>query len=543
MEKNISDNKEWEVSSRKLLKSHGYADGDGNAKRVLDNARLTQDLARDILRLSHHTLFINLRFMEAAFIKIVPDHDMDTLSMATDGRFLYYNAAHICRLYQKEKGLPARDYLHTVLHCVFRHLFISKKIDGPVWDLACDIAVENLINKMNLKSLSCERETAQAWLIRDLAGKLPRLSAEWIYKYFMEENISDVEIEQLRRNFMADDHSIWYNKTILEDENQDKEENAAGDEDDDSSGKKIDDNEGIGEDLPPDGEEGEDAGQSDEVLSVVESEEGGGIGGEGEGNSDREDRKPALKPAELRDRWKEIAERIQVDLDTFSDAYGEGAGDMQQLLAEINREKYDYANFLKRFSVIGENVEINDDEFDYIFYTYGLKLYKDMPLVEPLEYKDVKKIREFVIAIDTSESVSGDLVQAFVSKTWNILKQSENFFRKINVHIIQCGARVEEDVRISSQEEFDAYISDMVLKGFGGTDFRPVFERVDQLIRQHEFINLKGMIYFTDGYGSFPHNAPAYETAFVFLDQGYDLPDLPPWAIKVVMTEDELKLL
>ncbi|MBQ9155371.1 MAG: hypothetical protein IJ137_01170, partial [Eubacterium sp.] len=307
MEKNKPDNKEWEVNSRKLLKSHGYADGDGNAKRVLDNARLTQDLARDILRLSHHTLFINLRFMEAAFIKIVPDHDMDTLTMATDGRFLYYNAAHICRLYQKERGLPARDYLHTVLHCVFRHLFISKKIDGPIWDLACDIAVENLINKMNLKSLSCERETAQAWLIRDLAGKLPRLSAEWIYKYFMEENISDVEIDQLRRNFMADDHSIWHNKTILEEENQDKEENAAGDEDDDSSGKKRDDNEGIGEDLPPDGEEGEDAGQSDEVLSVVESEEGGGIGGEGEGNSDREDRKPALKPAELRDRWKEIA--------------------------------------------------------------------------------------------------------------------------------------------------------------------------------------------------------------------------------------------
>ena len=201
------------------------------------------------------------------------------------------------------------------------------------------------------------------------------------------------------------------------------------------------------------------------------------------------------------------------------------------------------AAFLKRFSVTGENVEINDDEFDYIFYTYGMKLYENMPLVEPLEYKDVKKIREFVIAIDTSESVSGDTVQTFVTKTWNILKQSENFFRKINVHIIQCGARVEEDVRITSQEEFDEYIAHMVLKGFGGTDFRPVFERVDQLERQHEFVNLKGIIYFTDGYGTFPNRAPAYDTAFIFLDQGYELPEVPPWAMRVIMTEDELKMI
>ena len=100
---------------------------------------------------------------------------------------------------------------------------------------------------------------------------------------------------------------------------------------------------------------------------------------------------------------------------------------------------------------------------------------------------------------------------------------------------------MEEDVRICSQEEFDEYINNMVLKGFGGTDFRPVFTRVDELIRQHEFVNLKGLIYFTDGYGTFPNKAPQYDTAFLFLDQGYDLPEVPPWAIKMLMTEDEIR--
>ena len=170
-----------------------------------------------------------------------------------------------------------------------------------------------------------------------------------------------------------------------------------------------------------------------------------------------------------------------------------------------------------------------------------MDLYGDIPLVEPLEYKEVKRVREFVIALDTSESVAGELVQKFVTKTWNILKQSENFFTRVNVHIIQCGARVEEDVRITTEEEFDAYMEDMVLKGFGGTDFRPVFERVDSLIRQQEFHDLKGLIYFTDGYGAFPEVPPDYEACFVFLDQGYDLPEVPVWAVNIVLREEDIQ--
>ncbi|MBR3068982.1 MAG: hypothetical protein IKG62_02925, partial [Lachnospiraceae bacterium] len=250
MEQKKYDNKEWEVSSAKLVKAHGYADG-GDSKKATETAHRAKEVARDILRLAHHTLFINMRFMEAAFIKIVPDHDMDTLTMATDGKFLYYNSVHICRQYQKAREIPTRDYLHTVLHCVFRHLFISRKVDAAVWDLASDIAVENLINKLNLKSLSCDRQAQQEWLIRDLSKNVPRLSAEWIYKYFMEEGISPEEIEVLRRNFLADDHSIWHNKTILESGDGEKDENAPGEHEEDGSGKDTDENLGLSEETDP----------------------------------------------------------------------------------------------------------------------------------------------------------------------------------------------------------------------------------------------------------------------------------------------------
>ena len=48
------------------------------------------------------------------------------------------------------------------------------------------------------------------------------------------------------------------------------------------------------------------------------------------------------------------------------------------------------------------------------------------------------------------------------------------------------------------------------------------------------------MIYFTDGYGIFPVKKPTYETAFVFLERDYRDVDVPPWAIKLILEEEEM---
>jgi predicted metal-dependent peptidase len=150
------------------------------------------------------------------------------------------------------------------------------------------------------------------------------------------------------------------------------------------------------------------------------------------------------------------------------------------------------------------------------------------------------RVREFVIAIDTSGSVAGELVQSFIRKTYNILMQSESFFEKVNIHIIQCDAAIQEDVKITSQEEFETYIKNMKLLGFGGTDFRPVFNFVNELIQKREFANLKGLLYLTDGYGTFPEQKPAYETAFVFVDDELSSPAIPVWAMKLVLSREDI---
>ena len=66
---------------------------------------------------------------------------------------------------------------------------------------------------------------------------------------------------------------------------------------------------------------------------------------------------------------------------------------------------------------------------------------------------------------------------------------------------------------------------------------------MDRAIERGEFENLKGLIYFTDGFGVFPERKPSYnyDTAFVFLEDDYEKPPTPPWAIKLVLPVDDLE--
>jgi hypothetical protein len=181
------------------------------------------------------------------------------------------------------------------------------------------------------------------------------------------------------------------------------------------------------------------------------------------------------------------------------------------------------------------------DSFDYVFYNYGLTLYGNMPLIEPQEFKEVHKIEEFVIVIDTSMSCSGELVKTFLEQTYHILAETESFFRKIHIRILQCDEKVQSDVKITCQEELKEYMENFQVIGNGGTDFRPAFEYIQMLIDRKEFVNLKGMIYFTDGYGYYPRKKPPYDTAFVFMEEDYSDVAVPPWAMKLIIEKEELE--
>lgn len=446
-------------------------------------------LANEILNLSRNKLLVNLRFMDVAlsYHKRVAYEG----TLATDGINIFYDPGFILRTYKDSQEEMVRMYLHMILHCVFQHPFVGFSIDERLWSLACDIAVESTITDLGLKGTASPKEQSQQSVIVELKKGFKFLTAEKIYAFLKVADYSDEILTDWEKAYRTDNHDPWYEWVL--------QINL----------------------VPVQGSDSEEAGDANNTTNE---------------QSDSSNR----NGSEDKEFWQQVSNQIQMDLETFSKEQGDTAGNMMQNLRSVNRERYDYSTFLKKFAVLGEVMKVNEDEFDYIYYTYGLEHYDNMPFIEPLEYKEVKRVKEFVIAIDTSGSVIGEEVQMFLQKTYNILMQEDSYFSRVNIHIIQCDAEIQEDVVIKTRDEFEAYLKSMTIRGLGGTDFRPVFRYVDQLIEEKRFRNLKGMIYFTDGYGTFPERKPDYTTAFVFVEEGYEIPKVPPWAIKLVLQHEDI---
>lgn len=457
-----------------------------------DKKERINQLARDVMMLSNDTLLVNLRFLDMALHQLTPT-PIDKPFLATDGTFLLYGARHVLEMYQESKEDLTRCYLHILLHCIFHHMYMDPSLDRVYWDLASDIAVENIITELNLNAVKTPREKQQALFVEAIRKHLKGApTAERIYNHLTKAKEDHARMAELRGLFYADNHELWY---------MSKAEAA------------------VKFGLPM---------QTPQVSDIPNS------------NMAQYPLSESASQESIFHAWEKIAKRMQVDLETLNKQYANQSGALVQNLTSVTREKTDYSAFLKKFAVQGEMIRTNEDEFDYIFYTYGLQLFQNIPLIEGLEYKEVKAIHDFVIAIDTSASTSGELVQKFVQKTYNILKTTQSFFKRINLHIIQCDAAIQEDKKITCQEDFDEYLKTMQIRGLGGTDFRVVFEYVKHLQANKEFTNLKGMIYFTDGFGTFPARKPDFDTAFVFVNDDGNTPDVPPWAIKLVLRKDEI---
>lgn len=239
-------------------------------------------------------------------------------------------------------------------------------------------------------------------------------------------------------------------------------------------------------------------------------------------------------------QWSNNREKLQTEMETMGNQQDEDTKSLLEQVQVENRSRYDYRRFLQKFSVLREEMQVDEDSFDYVFYTYGLSLYGNMPLVEPLESKEVSRIEDFVLVIDTSMSCSGDLVRRFLEETYSVLCQSDSYFKKTNIHIIQCDDQVQQDRRITCRQEMEEYMQEFSIIGQGGTDFRPAFEYVNQMLGRGEFHRLKGLLYFTDGEGIYPVKRPVYDTAFVFVKEQYTDISVPPWAMKVILEPEQL---
>lgn len=536
------------------------------------------ELSCELLDYAKETLLVALRFLEPAISRLECMPAPGSL-FATDGAAIYCDPERTVRAFSEEPARLSRDVLHMTMHCLFRHPFSNAAFRPALWDLACDMAVESCMNDLGLSEIACRRVAQQEPICARVCTGMPFVPAESLYYRLVDEGVADEEAIDLRRAFFVDDHALWVRGTAARDARPAAEggsdglfpqpeadgaarANAGGkdarDDGDDASDEAPDEGMRDPGDAAP--EFADDALASMmlsyasaarvDALEAAESCYGaGGVPSPDVAAMGKPEPQQRTRPLPtdsfneaMQTRWREISLRADVALDDFSQLWGAFGGEFSMALKRSNTERVDYGEFLRRFVSRDEQMAVNDEEFDYVYYCYGLERYGNMPLIEPLEYADDGRIRDFVIAIDTSASTKGDTVAAFVERTCDILEDAGMFSDALNLYLIQCDAQIQDVARITSRADARAWADSLEIKGLGGTDFRPVFSYIDDLMDAGELAHLKGLLYFTDGQGAYPRSKPRYDVAFVLTDEAYvEEPDVPPWALRVKIGSGEFR--
>lgn len=408
------------------------------------------EVSQKILRFVKDELYLDMRFMDMVLsgLTCMANENIDTF--ATDGSYLYYYSGQVIRAFKVNSKFLNRLYLHTVLHCVYGHLWICGERDRTMWDIACDIIVEYTIDVQDKKSLKRPASYIRQQVYERIKNSKEPISAAVVYREIY--NLEWELIEKLQREFYTDSHIYW---------------------------------------------------PREEKMSASEQES--------------------------RKKWDKISRQTQMELEKKGDDTDNGARMFENQI-KANKSKRRYADFLRKFMVFREEMHCDPDEFDMNYYTFGLRLYKNMPLIEPVETREIMKIQEFVIVIDTSYSTSGELVKSFMNETFTILSEKNSFFNDCRLRIIQCDDDIRMDVEISDRAQLEHIINNFKIVGGGGTDFRPAFRYVNNLIEEKKLKNMRGLLYFTDGKGIYPSKRPDYKTAFIFAGD-FDRAAVPAWAI------------
>lgn len=106
-----------------------------------------------------------------------------------------------------------------------------------------------------------------------------------------------------------------------------------------------------------------------------------------------------------------------------------------------------------------------------------------------------------VVAIDSSGSVDEDLLGRFISEFESILLSFSSF----EVEMLVCDAKIHSHHTFSGGDKLE-----YELKGGGATDFRPVFEYIEEHLHDATLL-----LYFTDLEGKFPSEEPGIDTIWV----------------------------
>ena len=526
-----------------------------------------ESLGKKILNLSRTDILLNLPYLNTALLSLDYVMDLTTTSVGTDAFSIRFNPGYLFRLYQDAPVMVNRTYMHMLMHCLFRHVFSTTRFsDERLFNLACDIAAEHILDSMDEPAIHRPLSDLREDIYKTLEKEISVLTAERIYRYL--KSIKDEESAAESISLIDTPNVSTQNRTY----------NSHAD----TKSSLSQDNRALQADsltdTPVHSPDNQTLSSYDYIQFIGKWEKAFLADDHSFWRREREDGDVAppenevpklplpLMNVQMRqvkeEEWDRISRRVQSEIDLLSGHNSGESGTFSWMLSLQNERYQDFRQYLARFAVVREEIGIDPDTFDYALYNYGFEVYGNMPLIEENELRTTKRVASLVIAIDTSASCKERLVKKFLSQTAAIFKSQETFFHHMELCILECDNVIQNETFITDLRDIDNYTESFTAHGGYGTDFRPVFDRVWQLQTEGRLTNLRGLLYFTDGFGTFPQrvnggrhvathtiHAPMhglsrsagvtpYETAFVFYkDAPYNDKDVPAWAVKLFFSE------
>lgn len=385
--------------------------------------------------------------------------------LETDGKNIFYQPACICRM-AKEKKLKQlqRQYMHLLVHGLLFHYVDYRKysmmtLANAIFDLEVELFLQRLSGENNNRiypSFDLRRNTKEA----SLYETLEKIGSAGLYQKALESKPLRRTIYAEAKKAVMDQHRNWQGG---------------------SGGKRL-------------------GGSEDTCETSLEEKE------------------------KIRMFWTRMLQscmsktglslnELVAQMKGEKGKYGDMSIGMDTVVGKDSSKPLDYETVLRQFFREKEICRMDPDSFDRDIYALGMDLYEDVVLLEPREDGSRKAIGTIVLAIDTSGSCAGEIIQKFMAQTEGLLRTVCQMEYQQLV-ILQADAAICHEIHLKPGDPLPD-CNRMQVYGFGGTDFCPVFRRVEELSEENE---VDVLIYLTDAYGSYPNKEPEVKTFFVIPD-------------------------
>lgn len=396
--------------------------------------------------------------------------------LETDGKTIFYQPAVICMMAKKKEwNILQKQYMHLLVHGLLFHYVDYRKysvltLANSVFDLEVNLFLQRLEEQECNFGIDPSKETAEMTKMYEI---LKKKGASELYR-------KAVESKQLRRVVYSE------SKKISMDHHENWQQYSYG---------KIHGHSGQSHDKAE--------AQKEQLcmfwMHMLQC---------------------CMKKTVL--SFNDLAKQMKGK----KNEYGVASIGQEAVIDKDDSPPLEYETVLREFLHEKEVCNMDPDSFDRDFYALGMEMYENVVLLEPMEETEKNGMGTIVLAIDTSGSCEGEVIRKFVAQTAGLLHTMSRLEYQELV-ILQADVKIWSEVHLKPGDTMPD-CTQMKMYGFGGTDFRPVFRRVEEL---NEETQVDVLIYLTDAFGRYPLKESVVKTFFVIPnldDQQETLKDLVP---------------